>query len=205
MKNYLDLNALQMDALREISNIGAGNAATSLSLMLNRKIDMAVPKVNISTFAEAVEIMGGAENEVAGGYMVVKGETPMGILFLISKDQLEYFLNMLFGTSNATTNYEFTEMQRSAFLEVVNILAGSYLNALASFTQCVFMPSVPALAIDMAGALLGEVLQQIGEVSDFTLVIENLFFEEKKQIKGHFLFLPEPKTLEILLNALGVL
>ncbi|MDD2401300.1 MAG: chemotaxis protein CheC [Clostridia bacterium] len=205
MKNYLDLNALQMDALREISNIGAGNAATSLSLMLNRKIDMAVPKVNISTFAEAVEIMGGAESEVAGGYMVVKGETPMGILFLISKDQLEYFLNMLFGTSNVTTNYEFNEIQSSAFLEVVNILAGSYLNALAAFTHCVFMPSVPALAVDMAGALLGEVLQRIGEVSDYTLVIENIFFEEEKQLKGHFLFLPEPKTLEILLNALGVL
>lgn len=203
MRGYLDLNEVQLDALREISNIGAGNAATSLSQLLGRKIEMAVPKTNIAEFAEIVEIAGGAEKEVAGGYMFVGEDTPMGILFLISKEQAMYILNILFGQNSVNQEF-FNEMQASAFKEIVNILSGSYLNALGVFAKRVFVPSVPALAVDMAGAILGEVLQQIGEVSDYALVIENIFIEEEKQIKGHFFLLPEPKTLEIILNVLGV-
>jgi chemotaxis protein CheC len=204
MKDYLDLNELQLDALKEISNIGAGNAATALSQLIGRKIDMTVPKANIAPFAEVVEIVGGAEKEVAGGYMVVDGESPMGLLFLVQNEDVHYFLDLLFGIK--TNEYIILdEMQESAFKEIVNILAGSYLNALGSFTQRTFFPSVPALAIDMAGAILGEVLQQIGEVSDYALAIENIFIEEEKQIKGYFFLLPEPKTLELLLKALGVL
>lgn len=203
MRDYLDLNAMQLDALKEISNIGAGNAATSLSQLLGRRIEMAVPKTNIAAFAEIVEIVGGAEKEVVGGYMFVGEGTPMGILFLMSKEQALHILNILF-RENSTNQEFFNEMQASAFKEIVNILAGSYLNALGVFTQRIFVPSVPALAIDMAGAILGEVLQQIGEISDYALVMENIFIEEEKQIKGYFFLLPEPKTLEIILNVLGV-
>ncbi|MBZ4653536.1 MAG: cheC [Peptococcaceae bacterium] len=204
MKDFSELNAIQLDALKEISNIGAGNAATSLSLMLGRKIDMSVPKANIAPFNQIMNYLGGAESEVAGGYMRVDGESPMGILFLIPKDQVYFFIDLIFGQPLGTTQ-DLNEMHFSALKEIVNILAGSYLNALSAFTQQVYSPSVPALAIDMAGAILGEVLQQIGEFSDYALVIENVFIEQERHISGHFFLLPEPKTLELLLRTLGVL
>lgn len=209
MKDYLDLNEMQLDALKEISNIGAGNAATSLSVMLGRKIGLSVPKATLAPFSKIVEVIGGAEKEVAGGYLFVNGGTPMGILFLLPREQIYYFLDLLFGTMTTQTvnpqqNSDLTEMQESALKEIVNILAGSYLNSLGAFTQRVFVPSVPALTVDMAGAILGAVLQNIGNVSDYALIIENMFYEEEKQINGYFFFLPEPQTLEILLNALGV-
>lgn len=204
MRDYSELTTLQLDTLKEISNIGAGNAATSLSLMLARKIDMTVPQANIAPFAQITEIIGGADTEVAGGYMQVNGEWPMGILFLIPKEQVFFFLDLLFGNPVGTID-SWGEMQISAFKEIVNILAGSYLNALSMFTGHVFNPSVPAMCSDMAGAILGEVLQQIGEVSDYALVVENVFVEEERKISGHFFLLPEPQTLDFLLKSLGVL
>lgn len=204
MKDYSQLTALQIDALKEISNIGAGNAATSLSQMVGRKIEMSVPQAKLAPFPQIVDFVGGAEKEVAGGYLRVEGDRPMGILFLIPEDQVFYFIDLLFGTPAGTTT-SWSAMGESAFLEVVNILSGSYLNALASFSGFRFEPTVPALAVDMAGAILGEVLQQIGEVSDYALVVESIFIEQERSITGHFFLLPEPETLESLLKALGVL
>lgn len=204
MKDYSEINEMQLDALKEISNIGAGNAATSLSQMIGRRIQMAVPKARIAPFAEIVEFVGGADNLVAGGYLRVDGDMPMGILFLIPENDAFFFLDLLFGNPPGTSA-SWDEMRYSAYKEIVNILSGSYLNALSTFTQKVFIPSVPALAVDMAGAILGEVLQQIGTVSDYALVLENIFIEQEKQIIGYFFLLPEPQTMEQLLQTLGVL
>ena len=206
MKSYFDLTELQLDALREISNIGSGNAATSLSMLLNRQINVSVPKVNIAPFAQVIEMIGGAEKEVAGGYLIVNSNTPMGILFLLPCEQVPLFLNLLFATTSQEVNTasQLNELEKSALLEIVNILTGSYLNALGQFTGQIFVPSVPALSIDMAGAILGEVLQNIGDFSDYALVIENVFLEKEKQIKGYLFLLPELQTLETLLTALGV-
>lgn len=204
MHDYSELNDLQLDTLKEISNIGAGNAATSLSIMLARKIDMNVPQAKIAAFSQITDVVGGAEKEVAGGYLMVDGQWPMSILFLIPKDQVFYFLDLLFGNPVGTCD-SWGEMQESAFKEIVNILAGSYLNALSSFTAHTFSPSVPAMTSDMAGAILGEVLQQIGEISDYALILENVFIEQERQISGYFFLLPQPQTLEFLLKSLGVL
>lgn len=204
MRDYSELNPLQLDAMKEISNIGAGNAATALSTLLGRKIDMTVPHAKIAPLPQIVDYAGGADTEVAGGYMRVEGDMPLGILFLIDVEQAFHLLDMLFGEENGT-NREWGEMQQSALKEIVNILAGSYLNALAVFTNHTYSPSVPALAVDMAGAIMGEVLQEIGEISDYALVVENVFIEEERHIRGHFFLLPRPETMENLLVSLGVL
>jgi len=204
MKDFSELNALQVDALKEISNIGAGNAATALSQMLNRRIDMSVPNAKLAPFPEIVEYVGGADVEVAGGYLRVDGGMPMGILFLVQSDMVFNFLDILFGRPRGSSS-EWDEMLQSAFLEINNILAGSFLNALSTICRQTFSPSVPAMAVDMVGAIIGEVLQQIGEVSDYALVVETVFSEKENEFKGHFFILPEPQTLEILLSSLGVL
>ena len=207
MNSYFDLSEFQLDALREISNIGVGNAATSLSLLLNRQINVSVPQVKIASFADVIELLGGAEKEVAGGYLWVNSNTPMSILFLLPSEQVPLFLNILLTSPEqvkANDVFQLDEFQKSALLEIVNILTGSYLNALGQFTKLTFIPSVPALSIDMAGAILGEVLQNIGVFSDYALVVENVFIEKERKIKGYLFLLPELKTLQILLTALGV-
>ncbi len=207
MNSYFDLSEFQLDALREISNIGVGNAATSLSLLLNRQINVSVPQVKIASFADVIELLGGAEKEVAGGYLWVNSNTPMSILFLLPSEQVPLFLNILLTSpeqAKANDVFQLDEFQKSALLEIVNILTGSYLNALGQFTKLTFIPSVPALSIDMAGAILGEVLQNIGVFSDYALVVENVFIEKERKIKGYLFLLPELKTLQILLTALGV-
>jgi len=207
MNSYFDLSEFQLDALREISNIGVGNAATSLSLLLKRQINVSVPQVKIASFADVIEMLGGAEKEVAGGYLWVNSNTPMSILFLLPSEQVPLFLNILLTSpeqAKANDVFQLDEFQKSALLEIVNILTGSYLNALGQFTKLTFIPSVPALSIDMAGAILGEVLQNIGVFSDYALVVENVFIEKERKIKGYLFLLPELKTLQILLTALGV-
>ncbi|NLT94239.1 MAG: chemotaxis protein CheC [Clostridia bacterium] len=200
---FENLNNLQKDALKEIGNIGAGNAATSLSTLLNKRINMAVPNIFILPFSQVVELMGGAEKPVAGGYLQVSGIAPMSMLFVLPEDSLKLFLNILIGKP-MSEKIQLDEMDISVLKEITNILAGSYLTALNGFTNIEFNPSVPALAFDMAGAILGNVLQLYGEVSDYALVIESIFMEEEKEVKGHFFLLPEPGTLEIMLQKLGV-
>jgi chemotaxis protein CheC len=203
MIDYSEITQMQMDVLREISNIGAGNAATALSTMLSKKVDMLVPNAYIAPFAQVPELTGGAEKEVAGGYLVVGDEMPMGILFLVAKEQMSFFFKILLG-SELDPKSMLDEMQQSAFAEIVNILSGSYLNALSMFTQMTHAQSVPALCVDMAGAILGEVLMVIGEVSDYALVIENTFIANEDQLNGYFFLLPQPETLEKLFSVLGV-
>lgn len=200
---FSKLNHLQKDALKEIGNIGAGNAATALSTLLNKRIHMTVPNIFILPFSQVVELMGGAETPVAGGYLQVNGIAPMSMLFVLPEESLRLFLHILIGKSQGNSLL-LDEMDISVLKEITNILAGSYLTALNGFTKINFNPSVPALAFDMAGAILGNVLQLYGEVSDHALVIESIFMEEQKEVKGHFFLLPEPGSLEILLHKLGV-
>lgn len=200
---FEDLNPMQLDALKEIGNIGAGNAATALSTLLNKRIDMTVPKIEILPFNQIVEIMGGAEMLVAGGYLEVKGDAPMSILFVIPETSVALFMKLLMGKEIKSFE-DFDEMSESAIKEVTNILAGSYLNSLGMFTNLLFEASVPALSYDMSGAIIGNVLQLYGEVSDYAFVIESVFLEEEVEVKGHFFLLPEPDSLHKILERLGV-
>ena len=200
---FQNLNEIQLDALKEIGNIGSGNAATALSTMLNKKLNMNVPNVSILPFHQVVEIMGGAEKLVAGSYLQVESKAPMSILFVIPEESVKLFLSILLGVSE-TDNLSLDEISASAIKEVTNILAGSYLTALNTFTNIEFNQSVPALAYDMVGAILGNVLQLYGETSDYALFIETVFVEEDKEVQGHLFLLPEPGSLGIMLQELGV-
>lgn len=201
--DFQNLNTLQLDALKEIGNIGSGNAATALSTMLNRKINMDVPNVSILPFPQVIEIMGGPETLVAGCYLQVESEAPMSILFVLPEDSINLFLGILLGNS-AMEGTRLDELSASAIKEVTNILAGSYLTGLSILTNMDFNQSVPSLAYDMVGAILGNVLQLYGEISDYALIIETMFIEEDKKVQGHLFLLPEPGSLETLFEQLGV-
>ena len=202
-EDVLKLSPLQLDALREIGNVGAGNAATALSQILNKRIDMTVPKISILPLGEVPEVVGGPDAMVAGVYLRVYGPAPSSILFLLPRDSAFYLVDMLMGREHGST-VEMDAMDESAFMEIGNILAGAYLNALSYFTKLTLLPSIPALAMDMAGAILSVILIQLGQMGDHALVIETEFSDDNDGVKGHFFLIPDPGSLGTIIAAIGV-
>lgn len=202
-EEILKLSAIQLDALKEIGNVGAGNSATALSQLINRKIDMTVPQIAIMPLGDVPDVVGGPDVMVAGVYLRVFGPAPSSILFLLPRDSAFYLVDMLMGREQGHTT-SLDAMDESALMEIGNILAGAYLNALSHFTKLTLLPSIPALAMDMAGAILSVILIQLGEMGDHALVIETEFTTENDGVKGHFFLIPDPGSLGTILAAIGV-
>ena len=201
--DILNLSGMQLDALREIGNVGAGNSATALSQIIQRKIDMSVPQVSILPLADVPDVVGGPDVMVAGVYLRVFGPAPGSILFLLPRESAFALVDMLMGLEYGHTE-TLSAMDESALMEIGNILAGAYLNALSFFTNLTLLPSIPALAMDMAGAILSVILIQLGQMGDHALVIETEFSSEVEGVKGHFFLIPDPGSLSIILSAIGV-
>ncbi len=199
-----DLNNLQLDVLREIGNIGAGNAATALAKMLNKKIDMDVPKVKILEFKEVNDILGGADKQVIGILLSVTGDLTGNIMFILDYKAARVLVNILMGLP-AEEDSEFSEMELSALKEIGNILSGSYLSALSTLTNLSIMPSIPDIAIDMAGAILSVPAIEFGKVGDTVLYIETEFSEGSTKVVGDFFLVPDVDSYDTLLKALGVI
>ncbi|NOU93410.1 CheY-P-specific phosphatase CheC [Paenibacillus sp. LMG 31456] len=193
----------QMDVLKEIGNIGAGHAATALSKLLDKPVDMLVPKVRMVAFEEIAESVGGAEQVVIAIFLRVEGETPGNLFFIISLDSAKKLLRNLVGIE-VVDDEHYTEMELSALSEIGNILAGSYLSSLADFTQLYMSPTVPALAIDMAGAILSYGLLQFGQMGDSALLIDTKFLDGNDEVEGHFFLIPDPESFDKIFVALGV-
>ncbi|WP_199794904.1 chemotaxis protein CheC [Paenibacillus sp. Marseille-P3787] len=192
-----------MDVLKEVGNIGAGNAATALSQLLNKPIDMAVPLVQLLSFEEIAESVGGAERIVLAVFLRVEGEAPGNLFFIMSPEAAKKLLKRLAGIEIPEEN-GFSEMELSAISEIGNILAGSYLSSLADFTKLVMTPTVPGLAIDMAGAILSYGLLQFGEMGDDALLINTTFLEGQHEVEGQFFLIPDPQSFAQIFEALGV-
>ena len=202
MAAYESFSEHELDAFREIGTIGAGNGATALSQMMNRKIGMTVPAIRILPFAQVPDVVGGPERLVAGVITSVEGHAPCNILFMFPIESARVLAGVLI-----ECNYgdgEIDDIGRSALVEAVNVITGAFLNALGDFANLVMMPTVPALAIDMAGAILDEVLAQIGIIGDQVILMETVFSEIEENVTGHFFLLPEAGSLEKIMEAIGV-
>lgn len=206
MANDLDINninSFHLDVLKEIGNIGAGNAATALAKMLDRKIDMKVPQIRVMKFSEVSDVLGGAETEVAGILLGVNGDITGNILFVLDLISSRRLVNMVMGKPiNEET--EFDSMTCSALQEIGNILAGSYLSSLSNFTNLRILSDVPGLAIDMAGAILSVPAIEFGKSSDTVLYIETEFTYGIDSVIGDFFLVPDEISYVRLLKALGV-
>ncbi len=194
-----NLNQEFYDVLREIGNIGAGNATTALAQMLGCKVDMAVPQVRLLEFSEVGSIMGGEEQIMAGIYLMVEGDITGSILFLLNKESVRKLVSKLMGME--VTGDEPNEMEQSALKEIGNIITASYLNSLSMLTQLVIYPSVPALSIDMAGAILSVPAIEFGTMGDKLLLIQTQFFEG---LDGYFILVPDLDSYDKILSALGM-
>ncbi|HOQ23552.1 MAG TPA: chemotaxis protein CheC [Bacillota bacterium] len=203
MDVILNLNELQLDALREVGNIGAGHAATVLSQMLNQRVEMEVPRISIVPLGEICETIGGAELPMVGVYMRVFGDVTCRMLYLYPRNSALSIADFMIGRPKRES-VVIGEIEGSALKELANILTGAYVYAFSDFTKLNMLSSVPGLAFDMAGAILNSVLADIGEQTDYALVIETKLSVADINATGHFFLVPDPDSLTLILDALGV-
>ena len=204
------LNAMHFDVLREIGNIGQGNAASSLSQMLGQAIDISVPTVKLLDFNESVQYLGGPENIVLGMLVGLRGDINGMMLYVLQKSFANAMLNAVFGKEiNDLT--ELDEMDMSFIQEIGNILSGSYVNAISSLTGLTIDISVPTVSIDMAGAILAVPAVEFAQIGNSVLFIDDSFIfgsasskNENSEVKSNMILVPELSSLETLFSRLGI-
>lgn len=190
------------DVLKEIGNIGAGNAMTALSQMLQCKVDMQVPQVKLLDFAEVGEIMGGEEQIMVGVFLGVEGDITGSMMFLVEQASAKHLINKIM-MGMAPEGDEFTEMELSAMKEIGNIITGAYLNSLSSLTNLKIFPTPPQLTVDMASAILSVPAIYFGTMGDKILLIQSQFYDEV-EIDGYFILIPDLDSYSKILTSLGI-
>lgn len=195
------LTPMQLDALKEVGNIGSGNAATAMAQFLDTEIHMSVPDVRILPLEDISGIMGGEETLVTCVMIKILGEAPGYIMFILEEESTYRFLDLLFPDQKVE---ELGEMERSALMELGNILSGSFLNAINRLTQFTCIQSLPSFALDMAGAILSSIALQQAQWGEQALFIESTFSEGEKEINSNLFLIPGPGSLEKILAAIGV-
>lgn len=199
-----EINSIHFDVLKEIANIGAGNATTALSKLLDAKVDMHVPNIEFMEFRDLAEAIGGAENVVVGILLTLDTGIDGMMMFILESDSAEKIVNSLMGRTSGSLN-EFSEMDFSALQEIGNIIAGSYLSAISTFTNMTITASVPYLSIDMAGAILSVPAIEFGKISDKALMIESEFGDKDTIINGYFILIPTLEAFELIFSSLGLM
>jgi chemotaxis protein CheC len=203
-ENTLDnLNDLQFDVLKEIGNIGAGNATTALAKMMNMKIDMNVPRVDLVPFTNLPDIFGSPEEVLAGILVQLDGDIKGMMMFLVKEKSAHNLVNSLMGGMIQSSDDGFSDMELSALGEIGNIIIGAYLSAMSNLTSLKISSSVPYISIDMAGALLSVPAIEFGKLGDKVLLIETQF-GELDFVNGYFLMVPELESYDAILSSLGM-
>ncbi|MCC0641014.1 chemotaxis protein CheC [Clostridioides sp. ES-S-0190-01] len=203
MINYSQLDNIHIDALREIGNIGSGNAITALASMINSKIEVLIPMVKILKYNEATNLLGGPENKVVCILLDMKGDINGMFMFLLDESITKLMLNSLFNKDEAFLD-EITGIEISAIKEIGNIMASSYVNAIASMLNMNISISVPDMCIDMVGAVLNVPMIRFSDVGDKILFIENKFKNSDNYFISHILMIPEMDSLKDILVRLGL-
>jgi chemotaxis protein CheC len=203
MEDVRDLKASQLDAMREVANIGAGHAATALSQMTNRKIMITVPRVNVRPLEEASDIVGTPDQVTAAVLMHMMGDLTGRALLMFPEGAAKTLCDFLLRRELGTTQ-TFGEMERSSIKEAGNILASAYLNALSDFMGMMLVPSVPSLVIDLYGAVLTSAHLNFGHDRDYAFCVETSFRVEgtNDSMGGHFLLLPDVASLRSIFDAI---
>jgi len=203
MALFENLNESHIDLFKEIGNIGAGNAATSLSMMMNTKIEISVPSAVIVPISKISEVFENPEEIVTGVRMRLKGEISGFILFVIDSNGTKKILEKLVGYSPDNL-LSIDEMSKSALLELGNIVCGSYIIALSNFSGLNTNSHVPELTVDMITAIVAETCLDLMDYEDYTLIIETDIIIENENIKAFLMFLPESDSMRKILKKMGM-
>lgn len=202
------MNPQQLDVFREIGNIGAGNAATALSILLDRPIGMNLPVVKLIPFTDIPGMVGGPEKLVVGGLIDIAGDLNGFVLLILEPLQAQKIVSFLCDKPPLAQEKldldSFTEMDKSALSEITNILSGACLSAISTFTGLNIVPSIPSVCIDMVGAFLSIIAIEYGMYSEYALSFETNFSDSSDNTLGNLFILPDQESYDKLLKSLGV-
>ncbi|MBS7368902.1 MAG: chemotaxis protein CheC [Oscillospiraceae bacterium] len=203
-KNYDELSAVELDCLKEIGNIGSGSAASSLAQMLGKNIIMRVPDVRVMDYEHVIDEMGGPEKIITGLLVRLDGDIKGMIMFLLEESFAKLVLSSFLGTEQSAPLVALDEIGISAIKEMGNIMAGSYLQAIAGLTGMFIDMTVPSMTIDMLGAIMSVPIIEFAEVGDRVLFIDEGFVVDGVDIKSNIILIPEMSSLNTLMKKLGV-
>ncbi|GFI42596.1 CheY-P phosphatase CheC [Lachnospiraceae bacterium] len=203
IKTYEEMNELEIDILKEIGSIGGGNAATALSSMLNAKVNMSLPKVEILDFNEALVNVGDPEEVVAAILVEMSGELGGIMLFILTKEFSDEILLRMLGKTKEDF-FELEEIDSSVLMEIGNIVISSYITAMASLVNMSVELSVPQLAVNMLGGIMSVPIAMMGQHSDRIMMITGNFMIDEKALNSNMLLLPDVESLNVLMKKLGV-
>ena len=206
MEDLQSLKAIQLDALREVANIGAGHAATALSQMVGETIMISVPTINVSRLEEIPSQVAERDEPVAAVLMQMLGDLTGRTLLVFPRRTALRLASLLMRRPTDANAEGFTEMEQSAIKEAGNILSSAYMNALSDFMGMMLIPSPPSLAVDMSDAVLTTIYLQFGSDKDFVFCVESEFVmnDLDERLRGFFLLLPDPASLQAILKAVRV-
>ena len=196
------LKAIQLDALREVANIGAGHAATALSQMTGSTIMISVPTINISSLEDVPTQLSEPEEPIAAVMMHMVGDLTGRTLLVFPRPTAMRLAELMLRRPSGSSQ-EIGTLEQSAIKEAGNILSGAYMNALSEFMGLMLLPSPPSLAIDMSSAILSTAFLQFGTDRDHVFYVESQFFlqEQNEYLRGFFLLLPDLASLHAILRA----
>jgi chemotaxis protein CheC len=206
MEDLRTLKAIQLDALREVANIGAGHAATALSQMIGETIMITVPTINVARLEDVPPQLSGPDEPVAAVLMHMMGDLTGRTLLVFPRRTALRLASLLLRRPTDPEAYAFSEMEQSAIKEAGNILSSAYMNALSDFMGMMLLPSPPSLAVDMSDAVLTTTYLQFGSDKDYVFCVESEFVmdELNERLRGFFLLLPDPASLQAILRAVRV-
>jgi chemotaxis protein CheC len=206
MTDLRTLQARQLDALREVANIGAGHAATALSQMIGETIMISVPTINVAKLEDVPPQVAAPDEPVAAVLMHMIGDLTGRTLLVFPRRTAIHLADLLLRRPESPDSEDFSDMEQSAIKEAGNILSSAYMNALSDFMGMMLLPSPPSLAIDMSNAVLTSTYLQFGSDKDYVVCVETEFVldELSERLRGFFLLLPDPASLQAILKAVRV-
>jgi len=204
LNNYDELNDMQLDVLRQIGKIGAGNAATALATILDEKVEISLPRVRITDFDTAINALGGAETMTVGVLVNFDGEAHGMIMFLLNMEDAKAIMSILIQEDEDGQDGQLSDLKLSAIKEIGNILGSSYINSISQLTGLKIHISIPYIAIDMAGALMSVPIIEFGSVGDKVMFIEEVFSAEENNLSSNIIMFAEIETLKTIMERLGL-
>lgn len=199
-----NLTDLQLDALREVGNIGAGHAATALSQMTGTPIGVENPTIEMIPIDQVPQLLGGPEKLVAAAYSRVLGEIDAGMLFMADRESSLVLVDLMHGRAPGSTK-SFGHEEEQIFTHVATILSAAYLGAIARMTDINTLPSAASFVLDMAGAILQVATIEAGMKAEHALLVRTSFNDEQTTADAMVFFMPDPDSLEVILGRLGVI
>jgi chemotaxis protein CheC len=209
VNNVFNLNPQQLDTLKELGNIGSGNAIVALSNIINKPIETSLTSIKIIPFWSFVNVFNDPNLYVFGIYSAVESKPNLSLLQIFTKKSIINLINLLSGNNRSILHdindkEELCEYGKSIIFEVGNILAGHYTSALANLMSIKIIPSVPVLALDTVGAICDSLIAKFSSKTDYIIMIDTEMIIEELSFNGFFVFIPSLETIKTLFNLLNI-